>query len=58
MRFMLAEPKLNSGLLDDYPLVAAWAQALVTHPAVIRSVVDDFQDRFQASQKRKGALAA
>jgi glutathione S-transferase len=52
-RFFLVEEKLGTGLLDDYPLVKAWAQALLANDCVKNSVAASFVDEFIASLKRR-----
>lgn len=53
-RFMIAEEKLNTGLLDGYPLVKAWSEALLSSELVTGSVAESFVPDFKASMKRYG----
>lgn len=53
-RFMIAEAKLNTGLLDGFPLVKAWCDALLSTELVTGSVADNFVPEFKASMKRYG----
>jgi glutathione S-transferase len=53
-RFLHVEQWLQTGLLEDYPLVAAWAQALVASEAVAGSVAESFFDEFAAGMRRRG----
>lgn len=53
-RFLIADQKLNSGLLDDFPLVRAWADALLSTELVTGSVADNFVPEFKAAMKRYG----
>ena len=45
-RFQMVEDKLQSGLMNDFPRVKAWAKALADNPAVNGSVVDSFNDEY------------
>ena len=56
--FQMVEDKLQSGLLNDFPRVRAWAQALADNPAVNGSVVDSFNDEYVQNLKRRGAYAS
>ena len=56
-RFMLCEEHLKTGLLDDFPLVAAWVDALLATDAVTGSVPPEFPEAFNANLERRGALA-
>ena len=53
-RFQIVEQWLATGLLESYPLVSAWADALAASPAVANSVPDVFYDEFVANLKRRG----
>ena len=53
-RFMIAEAKLNTGLLDLFPLVRAWTEALLATDLVIGSVAETFVPEFKASMTRYG----
>lgn len=53
-RFMIADEKLNSGLLDGYPLVKAWTAALLSSDLVNGSVADSFVPDFKAAMIRYG----
>ena len=53
-RFMIAEAKLNTGLLDVFPLVRAWTEALLATDLVIGSVAETFVPEFKASMTRYG----
>ena len=53
-RFLLVEQWLQSGLLDDYPLVNAWTSALLANDAVAGSVPDNFVELFLGNIKRSG----
>lgn len=53
-RFLFVEQWLKTGVLDDYPLVSAWAQALVDSDVVKGSVPDSFFEEFSTGMKRRG----
>ena len=53
-RFMIAEAKLNTGLLDGFPLVRAWTEALLATDLVTGSVAETFVPEFKASMTRYG----
>ena len=53
-RFMIAEEILNTDLLDGFPLVKAWCEALLVSELVTGSVADSFVPEFKASMKRYG----
>jgi glutathione S-transferase len=55
-RFLIVEQWLATGLLNDYPLVSAWADALMQSDIVRGSVPDDFEDMFVGIMKRGGFL--
>jgi len=44
LRFTLFDRVYPIGLIENYPLVGAWRDALITRPSVINSVVPDFED--------------
>ena len=53
-RFMIAEAKLNTGLLDVFPLVRAWTEALLATDLVTGSVAETFVPEFKASMTHYG----
>ena len=53
-RFMIAEAKLNTGLLEGFPLVKAWTEALLATDLVTGSVAETFVLEFKASMTRYG----
>ena len=55
-RFLHVDQWLKSGLLDDYPLVSAWARALIDSDLVKGSVPDEFFAEFEGNLKRRGFL--
>ena len=56
-RFMLCEEYLKTGLLDDFPLVKAWVDALLATDAVTGSVPPEFPEAFNENLERRGAVA-
>ena len=57
-RFLFVDQWLKSGLLDDYPLVSAWAEALTASSLVKGSVPDGFWEAFTANLKSRGFYVA
>lgn len=53
-RFDMAEQRLRSGLLNGFPLVKAWSDALLASEIVTGSVAPSFADEWVASLKRRG----
>ena len=53
-RFLFVDQWLETGLLDDYPLVAAWAKTLVASDVVKGSVPETFFTEFSLGMKRRG----
>lgn len=56
-RFSVVEPVLKTGLLDSYPLVKAWSDALLANEAVTGAVASNFPEEFEANLKRRGTYA-
>lgn len=52
-RFAIVERVLNTGLLEEFPLVRAWSAALMANECVIGSVVETFEEEFVANLKRR-----
>jgi glutathione S-transferase len=57
-RFMYVDSKLKTGLLEQFPLVKAWADALMASSIVKGSVVDTFYEEFEKNLKRRGFWVA
>jgi glutathione S-transferase len=57
-RFTLVEEKLGSGLLDGFPRVGGWRDALVADPRVSGSVPESFEVEFVKNLQRREAQAA
>lgn len=56
-RFTIADRFLKTGLLDEFPKVKAWAEALLANDAVTGSVADNFPEEFEANLERRGTYA-
>lgn len=57
-RFLAVEEKLKTGLLDGFPLVKAWAEALMATETVTGSVHESFPQEFAANMHRRGTVVA
>ena len=55
-RFLHVDQWLNCGVLDDYPLVSAWAGALIDSDLIKGSVPEGFFVEFEGNLKRRGFL--
>jgi glutathione S-transferase len=53
-RFLYVDQWLETNLLDEFPLVHAWARALVGSEVVRGSVPENFYETFRAGLKRRG----
>ncbi len=53
-RFLYVDRWLGTKLLDEFPLVAAWARALVESDVVAGSVPENFFDEFRTGMRRRG----
>lgn len=53
-RFLIVERWLKTRLLDDYPLITTWAQALAASDVVAGSVPENFLDEFLGNIRRRG----
>lgn len=56
-RFMIADKVLKTRLLDEFPLVKAWAAALMATDFVIRSVAPNFAEEYEGNHRRRGTYA-
>lgn len=56
-RFMIVEDILKTGLLDDFPLVRAWTDALLSSDVITGSVASNFAEEFEKNLERRGTLA-
>ena len=57
-RYAFVEARLGCGLLNEFPLVQAWSDALLGNERVIGSVADSFEDEFVVNLHRRGAMTA
>mgnify|MGYP002624639439 CR=1 FL=1 len=57
MRFAICEKALQTGILDEFPLVKAWSAALLSEDAVTGSVPPEFPEAFDKNIENRGALA-
>ena len=53
-RFSMADSKLKTGLLDKFPLVKAWRDALLADERITGSVPPEFDEAFVANLQRSG----
>ncbi len=53
-RFRIADSYLKTGLLDSFPRVNAWADALLSNEIVTGAVPANFVDEFHANLRRRG----
>ncbi len=58
MRFQMIEDLMQDKVLDNFPEMKAWSDALLAHDAVKHSVVEDFGDVYNANLERREAHAA
>ena len=52
-RFLIADRYLKTGLLDGFPLVRAWADALMSNETVTGAVAPEFLDEFHGNLRRR-----
>ena len=52
-RFLIADSYLNTNLLDEFPAVKAWTDALMASDLVTGAVPDNFVDEFHANLRRR-----
>jgi len=57
MRFSLVESIIHSGLLDKFPLIEGWCDALLDHDAVKRSVAPEFESLYLQGLRRRKTYA-
>ena len=57
-RFIFVDGWLNTGLLQEFPLVKAWADALLDDSRVKNSVPENFESEFVANLHRRGMYVA
>jgi glutathione S-transferase len=56
-RFQIADQVLKTGLLDGFPLVKAWAEALMANESVIKSIAPNFAEQYEGNLKRRDTYA-
>ena len=52
-RFLIADGYLRTGLLDNFPKVKKWADALLSNEMVIGAVAPEFLKEFEESLRRR-----
>ena len=52
-RFLTADSFLKTGLLDGFPLVKAWAEALLASETVTGAVAPNFLEEFYGNLRRR-----
>jgi len=57
-RFLINEAILKTGLLDGFPLVSAWAKALLADDRVTGAVAPEFAAAYEENLARRGTHAA
>ena len=56
-RFKICDAVLKTGLLDAFPRVAAWVDALLADDKITGAVPEDFAEKFDRNLENRGALA-
>ncbi len=57
-RFLIADSYLKTGLLDDFPMLKAWADALLSIDTVTGAVAPEFLHEFHGNLKRRNFYVA
>ena len=57
-RYAMVEARLECGLLNEYPLVQAWSDALLADARVKGSVAPSFEREFVTALHRRSAMSA
>lgn len=57
-RLTMVEPYLKTGLLSEFPRVAAWTEHLLSSDLVTKAVPDNFPEEFAANHQRRGSYVA
>lgn len=57
-RLDIVEKTLKTGLLEEFPLIAAWSSALLADPAVTGALAPEFPEEYAANHKRRGTYYA
>lgn len=53
-RFRMTEPLLATGLMDDFPLVSAWTEHLLSSDLVTQAVPPEFPEAYEKNHERRG----
>jgi len=56
-RFSISEKVLQTGLLQDFPLVSSWSDALLANETIVGAVAPNFPKEFEANLERRGTYA-
>ena len=57
-RFLIVDAYVKTGLIDGFPRLRAWADALLSNETVTGAVAPQFVEEFHANLKRRGCYAA
>ena len=57
-RFAIAEGVLKTGVLDKFPHLKSWSNALLASDAIVGAVGPNFVDEYKANLVRRGSYAA
>jgi glutathione S-transferase len=57
-RFAIAESVLKTGVLEQFPLVKSWSDALLANDAIVGAVASNFAEEYKANLVRRGSYAA
>ena len=57
-RYAFVETRLGCGLLNEFPLVQAWSDALLANERVVGSVAESFEREFIVALHRRAAMTA
>ena len=58
MRFNIVENINPTGILEDFPKIKAWSNALLMNESIVGSVPEDFMEVFEANLYKRESLAA
>jgi glutathione S-transferase len=53
-RFAMTEAVLKTGLLNDFPLIQAWSNALLSNETVTGAAAPNFDEEFRRGAERRG----
>lgn len=56
-RFAIAERALQTGVLDEFPLVKAWSAALLANDTITGSVPEGFAEAYDQNLQQRGTVA-